>query len=132
MLLPLLIFFFYWRPFFLFFWFCVRKINITFEVWQFFCTGKLIVAFLKNWTTTEKGCPFHFESYDKGKLLGFPETSFNSPHSQIFEFFVIEPKVWWCASVCLSYPYRLVLFLYVLLFAILRIFSILFFCANIL
>ena len=55
-------------------------------------TVPLNVAFLKNWTTTEKGCPLHFEIYDKEKLRSFPETSFNSPLNQIFEFFCYYTK----------------------------------------
>ena len=52
----------------------------------------LNVAFRKNWTTMEKGCPLHFEIYDKEKLRSFSETSFNSPLNQIFGFFYYFTK----------------------------------------
>ena len=76
---------FFCLPHFLLFWFRVRNINIAFAGRQFFCAEKLNMVFMKNWTMTEKGCPFHFESYNKEKLQDFTETSlFNS---QVFESF---------------------------------------------
>ena len=71
---------------------------------NFFCVGNLNVTFLKNWTTTEKGCPLHFDIYDKEKLRGFPETSFKNPLSQIFEFLCYCTKrlMWFLYLVILS------------------------------
>ena len=87
-----------------------------------FCAGKLNMAFMKNWTMTEKGCPFHFKSYHKEKLPGFTEISFSTALStRYLNCFVMVPRDRWDASVCLSY--HLALFLSVLVFMILGIFS---------
>ena len=71
---------------------------------------------------TEKGCPFHFASYDEEKLLGFAGTFLSTALSTYYlNYFVIVPKDCWGTSVCLSY--RLALFLSVFVFVILRICS---------
>ena len=105
------------------FWFRVRNINITFKGSQFFCAGKLNMPFMKNGTMTEKDCPFHFESYDKEKLRLHKSFLLNSPLSQVFESFCYCTKRlvrYLCLSYCLA------LFLSVLVFMVLWIFSMFF------
>ena len=122
MLLSLLFFFSFIDP--ALFWFRVRNINITFKGSQFFCAGKLNnMPFMKNRTMTGKDCPFHFESYDKEKLRLHKSFLLNSPLSQVFELFCYCTKRlvrYLCLSYCLA------LFLSVLVFVVLWIFSMFF------
>ena len=124
-MLPLVIFFFIDARF-LFFWFCERNINITLEVWQYFLRGKLKCDFSWKTERRRKKAVLYIskftikKSYEASQRL--PLTALSARY---LNFFVIVPRDWWDSSICLSYG--LVLFLYVLLFLILRIFSMFFF-----
>ena len=102
MLLPLVIFFFI-DAHFLFFWFRERNINTTFEVRQFFCSGNLNVAFLENWTTMEKACPWHFEIYDKEKLRASRKLPLTALSARYLNFFC------YCTKRLMGFLYLLIL-----------------------
>ena len=77
---------------------------------------------MKNWTMTEKDCPFHFKCYYKKKFPGFTETSFSTDLSaRYLNCFFMVPRDWLDTS--FSLLYRLALLLSVLVFVILGIFS---------
>ena len=116
MLLPFSGFFLYWRPFFIFL--------ISWEKYKHSIRSKTI--FLRG----KLKCGFPEKLNGNGKRLSFTfrnlrETSLTALSARYLNFFVIVPRDWWDSSICLSYG--LVLFLYVLLFLILRIFSMFFF-----
>ena len=127
-MLPLVIFFFIDARF-LFFLFCERNINITLEVWQYFLRGKLKCDFSWKTERRRKKAVLYIskftikKSYEASQRL--PLTALSARY---LNFFVIVPRDWWDSSICLSY--RLVLFLYVLLFVILRFFSMFLFFKN--
>ena len=112
MLLPFSGFFLYWRPFFIFL--------ISWEKYKHSIRSK--TSFLRG----KLKCGFPEKLNGNGKRLSFTfrnlrETSLTALSARYLNFFVIVPRDWWDSSICLSY--RLVLFLYVLLFVILRFFS---------
>ena len=80
------------------------------------------MVFTKNWTMTEKDCPFHLKCYLKKKFPGFTETSFSTDLSaRYLNCFFMVPRDWLDTS--FSLLYRLVLLLSVLVFVIWGIFS---------
>ena len=56
-----------------------------------FFAGRLNMISMKNWRMTEKSCPFHFASYDKGKLQGLTENFLSTARSTNYlNYFIID------------------------------------------
>ena len=93
-----------------------------------FLLGKLKCGFPENLNDNGKRLSFLVskvtikKSYEASQKL--PLTALSARY---MKFLLLYQENWWDAWVCLSYPYCLVLFLYVFLFVILRIFSMFFF-----
>ena len=86
-----LLFFFYW-PRIVFFWVCVRYINITFERWQYFCAGKLNMA-LKTERWWENVALFLLKVTIKKATRLHRNFFFNSPLIRVFKFFLWYPEI---------------------------------------